>query len=643
METEESVQTEQAMLRGILDAATQEAIWLFDREGKIRLANPAALRRLGRSEAEMIGRSPVEFLPPELGASRMEKIRQVLETGEPLEFEDQREGIFFHHSLSPVRDAAGRVAWVVSFSRDVTAQRSVEASLRFSEQRYAKIFATNPAAIALTLLEDGTYLDVNEAWCSMVGYQREEVLGRSARRLGIWPDSAQAAAFVAELRKRGKLNGWQQEFFRKSREPFSAQLSAQLLEVGGEFVVISCLIDLTERIRIQQRYEQQVRLFDGVAATTPDFVYVFDRQGRFLYANRRFLEVLGMQLPDVVGKTCLELGYQQWHHDMHMNEIREIIRIRRPIKGEVPFKAPLTGVYGIYEYIFTPVIGPDGEVELIAGITRDVTERKNAEDQLRQAHELLEHRVLERTAQLENTLGELHEKEHLLLQQSRLAAMGEMLSNISHQWRQPLNLLGLNIQGLALIEDGGEVTQEATREAIRETSERCMELILYMSRTIDDFRNFFKPDKEKSHFRLSEVVAAATKLMEGAFKSRCAQVEVSQRADSVVYGYPGEYSQVVVNILSNAKDAFEAREIAEPRVLITIDVREGRSLLTIEDNAGGIPDEHLGKIFEPHFSTKGPQGSGIGLFMSKNIIEKNMNGRLTVCNTAAGAQFSIEV
>jgi PAS domain S-box-containing protein len=127
----------------------------------------------------------------------------------------------------------------------------------------------------------------------------------------------------------------------------------------------------------------QPRLFEGIASTTPDFVYAFDVNGRFLYANRRLLEVWGLPLPSVVGKTCRELGYESWHHDMHMREIAQVIETKRPIKGEVPFKAPRTGIYGVYEYIFTPVIGADGEVELIAGTTRDVTERKATEEKLR--------------------------------------------------------------------------------------------------------------------------------------------------------------------------------------------------------------------------------------------------------------------
>jgi len=130
-------------------------------------------------------------------------------------------------------------------------------------------------------------------------------------------------------------------------------------------------------------YERQLRLYEGVASTTPDFHYAFDRDGRFLYANRRLLEVWGMKLDDVVGRTCRDLGYEQWHHDMHMREIAQILHTRQPVKGEVPFRAPRTGVFGVYEYILAPVPGGDGEVEFIAGTTRDVTDRKRAEDELR--------------------------------------------------------------------------------------------------------------------------------------------------------------------------------------------------------------------------------------------------------------------
>jgi PAS domain S-box-containing protein len=136
-----------------------------------------------------------------------------------------------------------------------------------------------------------------------------------------------------------------------------------------------------ERRALAEAQARQLRLFEGLASTTPDFIYVFDPSGRFLYANRRLLEVWGRKLEDVVGRTCLELGYEPWHHEMHMREIAQVIATRQPIKGEVPFKASITGIFGVYEYIFSPVLGPDGTVEFIAGTTRDVTERKHAEEE----------------------------------------------------------------------------------------------------------------------------------------------------------------------------------------------------------------------------------------------------------------------
>lgn len=124
----------------------------------------------------------------------------------------------------------------------------------------------------------------------------------------------------------------------------------------------------------EKAYAQQLRLFEAISATTPDFLYAFDLQGRFLYANKRLLEVWGVTAEQAVGKSLYELGYPQWHADMHMRELRQVIETRQPIKGEVPFTGA-SGISGVYEYIFNPVLGPDGKVEIVIGTTRDVTDR----------------------------------------------------------------------------------------------------------------------------------------------------------------------------------------------------------------------------------------------------------------------------
>jgi PAS domain S-box-containing protein len=137
----------------------------------------------------------------------------------------------------------------------------------------------------------------------------------------------------------------------------------------------------TQTRELAKRFERQSRLFERIASTTPDFIYIFDLTGRFIYANRRLLEVWGTTYEQAIGKNLYELGYPQWHADMHMRELRQVIENKQPIKGEVPFTGG-SGISGVYEYIFTPVFDADGNVEVISGTTRDVTERRAFEQRL---------------------------------------------------------------------------------------------------------------------------------------------------------------------------------------------------------------------------------------------------------------------
>jgi predicted ATPase/signal transduction histidine kinase len=243
-------------------------------------------------------------------------------------------------------------------------------------------------------------------------------------------------------------------------------------------------------------------------------------------------------------------------------------------------------------------------------------------------------------ARVREAVEELDQKNRAMVLQSRQAIMGEMLGNIAHQWRQPLNTLALLAQELRMTQKFDTLTKESLEANVAKT----MEIIQHMSKTIDDFRYFFRPEKEQVSFRLLSVLEKALSLLEGTFHAYNISVQTVASADPVLEGFPNEYSQVLLNLLNNSKDAFLARQVSDPSIVITVSAQRGRSVVTIADNAGGIPEEILDKIFDLYFTTKGPeQGTGVGLFMCKSIIEKNMHGSLTVRNTERGAEFRIEV
>jgi signal transduction histidine kinase len=185
---------------------------------------------------------------------------------------------------------------------------------------------------------------------------------------------------------------------------------------------------------------------------------------------------------------------------------------------------------------------------------------------------------------------------------------------------------------------------DLSQEYLESIEERAVGIIQHMSQTIDDFRNYFRPDKEKLPFSIGQAVSRTLSLIEDSFKHRPISVEVVKEEDPVITGYLNEYCQVLLNILINARDAFPEETTENAKVVITMGTENGRAVVTIADNAGGIATDVIDKIFDPYFTTKGPdKGTGVGLFMSKAIIEKNMGGRLTARNTGEGAEFRIEV
>jgi signal transduction histidine kinase len=229
-------------------------------------------------------------------------------------------------------------------------------------------------------------------------------------------------------------------------------------------------------------------------------------------------------------------------------------------------------------------------------------------------------------------------KEKLLIEQSRLAEMGSMIGMIAHQWRQPINTISMLIQSL-IVKYEREILDD---DIIEVFDQKTSEQILLMSNTIDDFRNFFKPTNDKSDFSLNKAINTATSLLLILLTKHKVDLQITTDDDITLYGHQNELGQVIINIIHNAIDIMNSRKIENKIIKIITTRYEDRVKISINDNGGGIPDDVIGKVFDPYFSTKDEfKGTGLGLFMCKMIIEDHMNGEIKASNVEDGANFEI--
>jgi signal transduction histidine kinase len=237
----------------------------------------------------------------------------------------------------------------------------------------------------------------------------------------------------------------------------------------------------------------------------------------------------------------------------------------------------------------------------------------------------LNHGLEKRVAQ---EIAQSRQKDEIMYRQSRLAAMGEMIGNIAHQWRQPLNALTVLIQSFQIKQMQGKLDEEFVDAQVNEG----LMLANSMSKTIDDFRHFFRPKKEKHPFSIIENIEYSVSMLRNFYAKDGVEVSMVAQNDYEVLGFANEFSQVIMNLLSNAKDALMRQD--EKRLIeVVIDGDEKECVVKVIDNGGGIDQKVLDRMFDPYFTTKHQaSGTGIGLYMSKQIIEKQMHGSISALN-----------
>jgi signal transduction histidine kinase len=240
---------------------------------------------------------------------------------------------------------------------------------------------------------------------------------------------------------------------------------------------------------------------------------------------------------------------------------------------------------------------------------------------------------------VEEALAQKVEQQKLLIHTSKLATLGELMSSIAHQWKQPIATISAISMNFRLKEELSESSDISKLKLCDELEEQTE----FMSRTMDDFRSFFKAKEQESAFILNMASQELIRLFEKNFKAQNITINNCESDNIEVFGYSNMFKQVLLNIISNAKDAINENKPDNTDINITYAKDDIFGIVTVEDYAGGIREEVLNKVFEKHFSTKGENGSGIGLAMAKEIIEDFCHGKLSVENTDKGARFSIYI
>lgn len=531
-------------------------------------------------------------------------------------------------SIDAVVDDEKQLCLVVV--EDITARKLVEEREKASEAALSMLNKTIAASRNEIFMFDAHTLNftfANQRALENLGYTMEELKW-------LTPADIQAHVFNQEMdghisyllshkQSVRKLNA---VHLRKDCSTYPVEIYLQLFERDSGSYFIAIVLDTSNQTAVESKLKSIVESADAI-------IWAAGIDLKLEFMSDQMKDILGYSAEQFFGYSLINLlnhgFFNEQDKELLLDGINQVIKSGKKVSDLRCRAKHADGTWRWLNVNMTASRSVDGEVGQIVGVMHDIHAQKLAEEALQELNRELDSRVREE-------IQKNAEKDLLLQRQSRLAAMGEMIGNIAHQWRQPINSLGLVLSDL----EDAAIYGECDLAYIRNSVGKSKAIIQKMSTTIDDFRNFYRADKSKALFSLKHVTDECLNLVDAAMNSNKINVVIKCDRDVLVNGYANEYSQAVMNILSNAKEAIVEKGIPQGEIVIEISEDGDYGVHTITDNGGGIPADILPRIFEPHFTTK-EQGIGIGLYMTLITIEKNMHGRIDVENEGNGAKFSI--
>ncbi|WP_022852042.1 PAS domain S-box protein [Limisalsivibrio acetivorans] len=572
-------------------------------------------------------------------------VKDVFETGKPstrystLE-EEQRDECSYKFFASPIRNSSGEMTGAVELAMDVTDLRMMEKALEEANRRLEQKYSLKSEELdrSREYLEEaqktahignwewhlaGDNMYWSDEMFRILGITPGSVKPSIARMLDFVPEKDQdTAALVFErTMKPGNVSD---KRFRIIRDDGTERIvisrsRAVAGKNGYTTKLLGTIQDITELQLAEEKFSETDTMLKSVFNVTSTGICITDENGIFILVNRAFASLFGYSIEELTGKH-----YSLITPEYKKEEYRKLYS--RVIESDDA------------SFEFEGVKKDGGNVPILvsAGVTETASGKKI---NITAVSDISRIKLLEE---------EKERKESLLIERSRMAAMGEMIGVIAHQWKQPLNAVAIIAQTIGDDYESGYIDSSVMDEHI----DMIMEQVKFMDQTIDDFRSFFAPTKVLKEFKVCKAVREVVSMMTPQLKANNISVELSDKCRSDVSpdikGYPNEFKQVVLNLVTNSKDAINdlrnsSKEFETIEGVVTIDVgsENGHIVVTISDNGGGIPEESLKNLFSPYYTTKGEQGTGIGLYMANTIITKKMNGEIEAYNNGKGAVFKI--
>ena len=599
--------------------STSDAVMLLDEDG-FTDCNSATLKLFGcATKEEFCSKHPADLSPPKqpCGTDSMtladKRIATAMKNGSN-QFE------WIHKRLNGEKSFFAEVRlnkmflddkYILQASvRDISERKQLEIdALHRSEEAFEGTF--NQAAVGIAHVGvDGTWLRVNKKLIDILGYTEDELKQLTFQDI-THPDDLSADLKLMNQVLEGTIQTYsiEKRYIQKSGDFVCANLTVSLLHKadGTPDYFISVVQDISKRKKVEIELSESEAKWRSFAENSPDYIMMIDKKGIIQYVNHT--------VPDLTPEQIIGTPLTNYLVDKFI-----------PIANTCFERVLNTGIPDSYEtefysedgstIYFESSVGPvknNGEIVALIISARDITERKQKDKQ----HKL-----------------------HM-----RQAQMGEMISMIAHQWRQPLGAIAaasidlkmqMELETFDLKEEKGRNNCEAYfYNRLKEIDE----LVQSLTTTIDDFRNFYKPNKAIVTLKTEEAVDKALTIIEASLINNNIEIIKEYNSKEDIKLHSNEIIQVILNILKNAQDNFKEKQIKNPRITIKT---QNRTIL-ICDNGGGVPENIIDKIFDPYYSTKDEKnGTGLGLYMSKTIIEEHHNGKLTAKNIDDGVCFTIE-